>query len=787
MAFEDARQERTALRLRLLQNGFQPIPLLHKQPFMEGWNTVEITDELIRSKPWARSRLKDTGVRCGDVIAIDWDVDDPDVLDGLIEAAHDAGLIDRDHPFVRDSVEPRELWVYRTNEPFSKRASGKFDAEGEFQVEVLGAGNQFAAFGLHTSGKAYSWPFESLLDAQYRDLPEITLEEATALVTFAAEFFESKGYERVTRKHHGEAFEKLYDLKPEMEFETRDYGRLSVQDMLDTFATDPDAKIRLALDPLVPGQTNTDRSMATAHNADSICITDFGEEQAHFLAALDLDAAIAELQGHVQRINAHRGTLPQADAADIVMDINDGFGVALSKALRRYCFWPQTNQVLDIAKLTLETSAMSMAGFRTLVGKWFYQEAAGPRGGAGAIVRLGDAWSVHEDRIDIDAVIMRPDKPFPYYEEAQETYFNTYRPQQFGEGHGSADVGIRFLSHLLPDAHERHWFMQWFKYKIENPHVPGPGIIMVADGVYGTGRGSLFRLMEAIFGQRYVKNIKFKEMTGQTSQSQYNEWQEDALMVVADEAREDRQGGRRSSYDEGVGAYEHLKDLIDPAPRRVAMVRKGRPNGQGYTCCTVVVATNHKDAVIVPASDRRLAVLTNGKPAPPEFWTEFHAWLANPLNVKTFIEWLRGTVDLSDYDPFVVPLHTVAKSRMVEAGVSDLDRVFAQAIGEMPGPIVSKMQLVHHMSRILEEHDLQVPENWEAVAGSIWKSRLNAPDTKCEAYKVQHQGKTQYPRAIDPDFIPQLEAMTRHEAREQLALNDVAPRKFQIVPGGRED
>ena len=67
----DARKDRTALRLRLYENGFTPLANKSKMCLIKGWSTLEVTPELIQSKAWARSgSFLDTGIRGGDIITL---------------------------------------------------------------------------------------------------------------------------------------------------------------------------------------------------------------------------------------------------------------------------------------------------------------------------------------------------------------------------------------------------------------------------------------------------------------------------------------------------------------------------------------------------------------------------------------------------------------------------------------------------------------------------------------------------------------------------------------------
>lgn len=60
----DAHKDRTALRLRLYENGFTPLANRRKMCLIKGWNSLEVTPDLINSRDWVRSKsFMDTGIR----------------------------------------------------------------------------------------------------------------------------------------------------------------------------------------------------------------------------------------------------------------------------------------------------------------------------------------------------------------------------------------------------------------------------------------------------------------------------------------------------------------------------------------------------------------------------------------------------------------------------------------------------------------------------------------------------------------------------------------------------
>jgi len=86
---------------------------------------------------------------------------------------------------IRVGNAPKAILPFRADQPFRKLASKKFkDPKGvEHQVEVLGDGGQFVAFGTHPkTGKGYKWD-TPLVDIPWSDLPTLSLEQAKKIIS----------------------------------------------------------------------------------------------------------------------------------------------------------------------------------------------------------------------------------------------------------------------------------------------------------------------------------------------------------------------------------------------------------------------------------------------------------------------------------------------------------------------------------------------------------------------------------------------------------------------------
>jgi hypothetical protein len=156
---------------------------------------------------------------------------------------------------------------------------------------------------------------------------------------------------------------------------------------------------------------------------------------------------------------------------------------------------------------------------------------------------------------------MRPDRPRPTFTEDGYTIFNRYRPPVHPTEGGDLAPFKAFFENLVPDAREQEWFWHYLAHKARRPWVPMVGVIMVAED-FGTGRGTLFDILELLFGKDYVVPCAFGELTGASASARFNARLADALIAVVNEAvAEDghQQAQRRL-------AYEALKNAIDPSP-----------------------------------------------------------------------------------------------------------------------------------------------------------------------------------------------------------------------------
>ncbi|MGX5723305.1 bifunctional DNA primase/polymerase, partial [Shinella zoogloeoides] len=183
----------TEIRLRLLENGYLPVPTDGKRPRIPGWSSLQAGPADIKSWERAYADHQNTGVLTGHVVAIDVDALDQGVCDALVDRLleiPDAGLAP-----CRTGMAPKCLFVFRSHAPKQKQKTGDYLVNGlKCQVEVLAAGQQFVAFGEHPDiRRPYVWSGGDLLSIPFADLPEIAEADLDAFLSDAEAILAAAG------------------------------------------------------------------------------------------------------------------------------------------------------------------------------------------------------------------------------------------------------------------------------------------------------------------------------------------------------------------------------------------------------------------------------------------------------------------------------------------------------------------------------------------------------------------------------------------------------------------
>lgn len=145
------------------------------------------------------------------------------------------------------------------------------------------------------------------------------------------------------------------------------------------------------------------------------------------------------------------------------------------------------------------------------------------------------------------------------------------------------------------DAAALEWVVHWLAYKVQNPEVV-PKIAVVFCTVPGAGKGTLFRVIQHMLGERNTATLERGAL-----ESRFNARWADKLFVLADEVM---------TSDNHRDVSERLKILIDSP--YIELEGKGQNQREVRNRLAWIFATNDKVTPIkVDESDRRYSVFAN--------------------------------------------------------------------------------------------------------------------------------------------------------------------------------
>jgi hypothetical protein len=359
------------------------------------------------------------------------------------------------------------------------------------------------------------------------------------------------------------------------------------------------------------------------------------------------------------------------------------FAAALDWMLVNYGFFAGANMGRGGIISLVDGKITTVSCMRDLLKLHAIEGPPGPRGGKPKKIHVVDQMLENPLRMQIDGTQCHSDKPRPTFEEDGVTIYNRYWPPAHPKSGGEIEPFKVFLARLIPDEEERAWFWHWLAHKARKPWVPMVGIIMVAEA-FGSGRGTLFDILELLFGEDYVAPCTFGQLTGTSASARFNARLADALFVVVNEAvAEDGHLQTKRRLD-----YEALKNNIEPSPTaRRPYEAKGQHVYAQRSAMSVIIATNHRDVIKLPRGDRRCSVLTCGPRMTVEEREDIRAWMAIPENIGALSRALLETpaVPLAVFDPYGEPPPFAGRLEMIGMGETRLEDAYGAAIDALKG------------------------------------------------------------------------------------------------------
>jgi len=173
------------VRRALIENGYRYVPAKGKGPIIKDWPNFSQRPEQIDGYLRKHADHQNTGVLTGDIVAIDVDAPDAAIADQLI--ARLMAIPGAKRAPYRVGKAPKCLFIFKATEPRRKVSTGEYLIGGsKCQVEVLGQGQQFVAYGNHAeTGLPYVWSNGEPLSIPLHNLPKITPDAVDAFLADA--------------------------------------------------------------------------------------------------------------------------------------------------------------------------------------------------------------------------------------------------------------------------------------------------------------------------------------------------------------------------------------------------------------------------------------------------------------------------------------------------------------------------------------------------------------------------------------------------------------------------
>jgi hypothetical protein len=212
--------------------------------------------------------------------------------------------------------------------------------------------------------------------------------------------------------------------------------------------------------------------------------------------------------------------------------------------------------------------------------------------------------------------------------EGYSRRINDCRIPFYGDGpYNQADIDqfLGFLHYLMPNEEDADWFVRHMAMKVQHPQYRGPGVFMHT-ATQGTGRGTLGRMLEKLWGHHLVHETGMKAfMQGIGGGSSVFNARLQALWIVVPEAKD----GTLESGKVAAQSYETLKRFIEPSPVAFHYNMKGVEGWDGFNYASVLICSNHFDGLRLDLTDRRVKRIHNTtQPESAGYFNSLYQWLS---------------------------------------------------------------------------------------------------------------------------------------------------------------
>jgi hypothetical protein len=259
-----------------------------------------------------------------------------------------------------------------------------------------------------------------------------------------------------------------------------------------------------------------------------------------------------------------------------------------------------------------------------------------------------------------------------WIEHQGATVLNLYRPPKLLQGDATkAGPWIEYVRQIYPD--EADHIIKWLGHRVQRPHEKvNHGLLLI--GPPGIGKDSMLEPVKHAVGA-----WNFKEASPQQILGRFNGFLKSVVLRVSEVTD-------MGEFDR-FKLYAHMKTMLAAPPDTLRVDEKNLREHYVINACGVILTTNEKTGLYLPADDRRHFVArSEAKPSDftEAYWVERWRWYESGgfSDVAAYLT----EVDLSGFNPKAPPRKTAAFWRIVDASRPPEDAELADALDELGQP-----------------------------------------------------------------------------------------------------
>ena len=311
---------------------------------------------------------------------------------------------------------------------------------------------------------------------------------------------------------------------------------------------------------------------------------------------------------------------------------------------------------------------------------------------------VADRWLRSETRIDLHTFTFSPNAERIALNMERFPAANLWSPPRITEEPLPADWESRaaifseHIQYLVPDERESLLVLRWIAHLIQKPErLPGWHLLLVAEGVQGTGRNWIARCLAAMLPETTAEDLPLRRLL----EGKHNSEIEMATLGIVDEIRAG--GNEKWELSEELKSFLSAKSrTINPKYVRPYVVQN---------FLRVMMFSNHIDALPLPAEDRRhLVARCTTEPRSEHYYTRIYAALEDRSTLRSIHELLMR-VPIGDFNAEGRAPETAIKHEMIKEGRADEETELRRIIDEWPSDVMRSATL-RSMLQKFRDNDL---------------------------------------------------------------------------------